>query len=311
MTFVRPIEYRVCGQTIKLWLNRSSDDGESLAAGSVTTVTLNTARIIDVVALAAAPVIRTRHVVLASNSLRTIRLRLRLRFGLVATLATIPEVKVQKITLATVPFMVFTVRVTVFPLTLPRPTPTPLPGTRTRSLLLHALLMGLLVRINHRRLQITQLGFDDPRNSLNHIYLGRGGRTRLGKIVLRLNGRLNGLPWGSVRLFVVGRWRHGAVMGRWWITHGLDDHVIFRFRCVSPGGITRIITFRRRVVIGREVVVVGLRVVVEHGHGLVVRVDMPVHLGHVVMGLRRVTAHPAHRVIIAVPLIRRPIHQLT
>lgn len=205
--------------------------------------------------------------------------------------------------------MVLAVGVTVFTFMIARTTATPISGPRTGSLLLHALLMGLLVGINHRRLQVTQLGFDDPRNSLNHIYLG-WGRTRLGKIVLWLNGRLNGLPWGSIGLFVVGRWCHGAVMtGR--ITHGLDDHVIFRFRCISPGGITRIITFRRGVVIGRKVVVVGLRVVVEEGHGLVIRVDMAVHLGHIVVGLGRVTAHPAHRVIIAEPLIRRPIHQLT
>jgi len=120
--------------------------------------------------------------------------------------------------------MVFAVVVAMVAFT--RTMATFIPRPRAGSLLLHALLMGLLVSINHRRLQITQLGFYDPRNSLNHIYLGRlSCLARLGKIILRLNGGLNRLPWGSICL-MVGRWYHWAIMTRW-ITHRLDDHMIF------------------------------------------------------------------------------------
>jgi hypothetical protein len=65
---------------------------------------------------------------------------------------------------------------------------------------------------------------------------------------------------------MVRGWCHRAIMS-WWITHRLDDHVIFRFGSISPRGITRIIIFRRRRVVirGWDVFVVGLRVIVEHG----------------------------------------------
>jgi len=47
--------------------------GESLAARGVAAMALNTTSIIDVVAFGTAPVIRTRNVVFASDTLRPIR----------------------------------------------------------------------------------------------------------------------------------------------------------------------------------------------------------------------------------------------
>jgi hypothetical protein len=186
---------------------------------------LNTPSIIDIAALVAPPVIRTRHVVFASYTLRPLRSLLRIRFRVIASFTAISEVKVQKIAFATVPLIMFAVVVAVFTLT----ASAPIPGPRSGSFLLQALLMGFLVSINHRRLQITQLGFDDPRNSLNDVDLGSlGCLAGLGKIVLGLNGGLNRLPRGSIRFMVGGWWCHRAIM-TWWITHRLDDHMIFRF----------------------------------------------------------------------------------
>lgn len=130
-------------------------------------MTLNTPSIIDIAAFVASPVIRTRHVIFTTYTFRSLRVRL----GIVASFTTISEVKVQKIALATVPLMMLTVMMATVTLT----ASAPLPGPRSRSFLLEALLMGFLVGINHRRLQITQLGFDDTRNSLNDVDLGRLG----------------------------------------------------------------------------------------------------------------------------------------
>ena len=81
------------------------DEAESLAR-SVTTVTGSPTCIVDVVALDAPPVVRTWDVGTTTHVLTGLFLLL-LRLLLVAFLATVPEIKIHKVTLGTIPLSAF------------------------------------------------------------------------------------------------------------------------------------------------------------------------------------------------------------
>ena len=138
--------------------------------------------IVDVVALIAAPVIRARDVASGELPASLVPVTPTLSvvtstvsvvastvasvvasvgwLALVALLAHVPEIKVQKIATGTVPLPVL-------------PFLTSVPGTRTGAVLLLTLLIGLLLGIGKNALQHAQLRLDQPGNPLHHVHLGR------------------------------------------------------------------------------------------------------------------------------------------
>jgi hypothetical protein len=101
-------------------------------------VALCSSGVIDVIALITAPIIRARDVTFAESlevPTSVVPVTPLDWFALVALLAHVPEIKVQKMATGTVPLSV-----------LP-PFLTSVPGTRTRAVLLLTLLIGLLLGI--------------------------------------------------------------------------------------------------------------------------------------------------------------------
>jgi hypothetical protein len=131
------------------------DDG-SFVARSSAAVALKAAGVVDVAALVAPPIVRTGHIPPPACLWPThCRLLLRLRLRIVAALATIAEVKVQKGALSTVPLAVeahgWVAGGTVSG-----------PRTRPLPLLFVFLLLRPPVSVEHDGLQVAELRLDDP-----------------------------------------------------------------------------------------------------------------------------------------------------
>ena len=119
----------------------------SLVSWCIAAVTLQAPRVVDIIATRTTPIIRIRNITLTTR--RFILFRTMLRLRVVTTLASISELKVQKIAFQTIPFPIFLL------LSLTRMLPPSLPGLRSRSLSLLLLLLTLYLHKMHRRLQKT------------------------------------------------------------------------------------------------------------------------------------------------------------